>query len=73
MEFKDLSFRAIVDLIKTQEVTQREVWEYFHQRIVDLDKQIEAFNYVHKDFEEASVDSIFAGAPIGVKDLFNET
>ena len=63
-EFKDLSFKTIVELIKSKEVSQKEVWDYFQIRIKDFDPKIEAFNYVHEDFEEQSLDSVFAGAPI---------
>jgi len=72
-ELKDLSLREIVKQIKSKQVSQQEVWDYFQDRIKQLDPKIQAFNYVHPDFEEQDIDTPFAGAPIAVKDLYSET
>lgn len=72
MEFKNLSLKEIIELIKTWKTTQREVWDYFQGRISSLDSQVEAFNYVEKKFSEKDTSSILAWIPIWVKDVFCE-
>ncbi|MDD2516459.1 MAG: Asp-tRNA(Asn)/Glu-tRNA(Gln) amidotransferase subunit GatA [Candidatus Gracilibacteria bacterium] len=72
MEFKDLSLKEIIAKIKSKEVTQKEVYDYFLARIEKLDPTIEAFSYINKEFVEQDINSPLAGVPIGVKDMFCE-
>lgn len=72
-ELKHLSFREIVQGIQSKDFSAQEVWDYFQSRIREIEPKIEAFNYIHPEFEQIDTNSVFAGAPIGVKDLYNET
>ncbi|MDD2486778.1 MAG: Asp-tRNA(Asn)/Glu-tRNA(Gln) amidotransferase subunit GatA [Candidatus Gracilibacteria bacterium] len=72
MELKDLSLKQIISEIKSGKISQKEVYDYFLDRIRKFDPQIEAFNFVNEDFQEKDSNSILAGVPIGVKDLFCE-
>lgn len=72
MEFKDLSLLEIVEGIKSKKFTQESVYSYFTERISQFNGQVEAFNLVHGEYAGAPMDSMLAGAPIGVKDVFLE-
>lgn len=71
-EFKNQSLKQIISEIKSGETTQKEVYEYFLNRIQTLDPKVEAFNLVHDTFTEQDIHSPLAGVPIGVKDMFCE-
>lgn len=71
-EFKNLSLKQIIAMIKSGETTQKEVYDYFLGRIKTLDPKVEAFNLVHDSFIEQDIHSPLAGVPIGVKDMFCE-
>lgn len=71
-EFKNLSLKEIIAMIKSGETTQKEIYEYFLGRIKTLDPEVEAFNLVHDSFTEQDIRSPLAGVPIGVKDMFCE-
>ena len=60
MEFKDLSLKEIIELIKSQKTTQEEVYRYFLNRIDVLDPEIQAFNFVNNGFNVRSLDSKLA-------------
>lgn len=72
MEFSNLSLKELVQAIKTGKTTQREVYNYFLDRIHALDPEINAFNLVHEDFEEKDINSSLAGVPIAIKDMYCE-
>lgn len=72
MEFKNLSLKEIIGLIKSWKTTQKEVYEYFLSRISELDGGIQAFNYVNSSFSEKNQESELAWIPIWVKDVFCE-
>lgn len=72
MEFKDLSLKEIIAWIKAKNFSQKEVWDYFQDRIKKLDPTLEAFNLVNSDFVEKDIGSPLAGVPIWVKDVFCE-
>ena len=71
-EFKNLSLKEIIAEIKSGKTTQKEVYEYFLNRIKNLDPKLEAFNLVHETALEQDIHSPLAGVPIGVKDVFSE-
>jgi aspartyl-tRNA(Asn)/glutamyl-tRNA(Gln) amidotransferase subunit A len=73
MKFKEKSLKEIIAMIKSGETTQKEVYDYFLNRIRTLDPQIEAFNLVQETFQAQDIHSALAGVPIGVKDVFSET
>ena len=72
MEFKDLSLKQIIILIKEGKTTQKDVYDYFQNRIKTLDPQIQAFDSCHAFDGEKPLDSSLAGIPIGVKAVFCE-
>jgi len=72
MNLKDFSLIEIIEKIKKSEITGEEVFYYFQNRIEKYDKHIHAFNFVNKNGYNNS-NSVLAGAPIGVKDIFCET
>ena len=47
-EFKNLSLKEIITLLKSGATNQKEVYEYFLDRIRTLDPTIKAFNLVHE-------------------------
>ncbi len=73
MEFKTLSLKELIQEIKSGKTTQKEVYDYFFDRIKTLDPKIEAFNLVHDTFVDQDIHSPLAWVPIGVKDVFSET
>ena len=60
MEFKEQSLKEIIAMIKAGNTTQKEVYEYFLDRISVLDPKIEAFNLVHKTFQETGIHTTLA-------------
>ena len=72
MEIKDLSLKQIIDEIKVWKLSQKEVYDYFLDRIKKFDPQIEAFNFVNEEFIEKDISSALVWVPIWVKDLFCE-
>ena len=73
MEFKDLSLKQIIATIKSGKASQKEVYDYFLDRIKEFDGDLQAFNLIHPDFVEKDPKSVLSGVPIGVKDVFCET
>ncbi len=72
MELKELSLKQIVSKIKLKEISQKEVYNYFLNRIENLDPKLEAFNFVNNIFEEKDTNLPLAWIPVWVKDLFCE-
>ncbi|QFR38612.1 Asp-tRNA(Asn)/Glu-tRNA(Gln) amidotransferase subunit GatA [Candidatus Gracilibacteria bacterium 28_42_T64] len=72
MNFKDLSLEEIILKIKSGETTNKEVFDYFQTRIEKYDDTIQSYNYINTDGLKSDNDSILAGAPIAVKDIFCE-
>ena len=73
MNFKDISLEEIIEKIKDKQTTKKEVFEYFLRRIEKYDKKLNSFNYINTTWLNTEVDdSILAGAPIAVKDLYAE-
>ncbi|MGE4443724.1 MAG: Asp-tRNA(Asn)/Glu-tRNA(Gln) amidotransferase subunit GatA [Candidatus Altimarinota bacterium] len=70
---KDLSLIEIIEKIKSKETTPEKVWDYFLGRIEKFDSQIGAYNFVNKNGLNNDTNSVLAGAPIGIKDIFCET
>ncbi len=71
MEFKNLSLKEIVRLIKEWKTTQKEVYEYFANRIKAINPELLAFDCV-REFSEQDINSPLAGIPLGVKEVFSE-
>lgn len=69
---KDLSLWEIIGNIKSKKTTPKEVWEYFLLRIDKFDDKIWAYNFVNKNWLSENTDSLLAGAPIAIKDIFCE-
>ncbi|MDP5038992.1 MAG: Asp-tRNA(Asn)/Glu-tRNA(Gln) amidotransferase subunit GatA [Candidatus Gracilibacteria bacterium] len=70
---KDLSLIEIIDLIKSGKKNKKEVFDYFLNRIEKYDSKINSYNFVNKNgLSDLGDDSILAGVPIGVKDIFCE-
>ena len=65
------SLENIISQIKDKKISSKEVFDYFLKRIEKYDSQIEAFNFVNKDFSDKSSLEL-AWIPIGVKDIFAE-
>lgn len=59
-EFKNLSLKEIIAMIKSGETTQKEVYDYFVDRIKTLDPQVGAFNLFHETFTEQDIRSPLA-------------
>jgi Asp-tRNA(Asn)/Glu-tRNA(Gln) amidotransferase A subunit family amidase len=60
MELHKLSLKEIIKNIKSKQVSQKEVYNYFLDRIVNFDSKIEAFNYINKNFLEQDINSPLA-------------
>lgn len=71
MNLKDLSLEEIIKKIETKELTRKEVFEYFLNRIEKYDSKINSFNYINKDWLNNWEWKLF-WAPIAVKDIFCE-
>jgi Asp-tRNA(Asn)/Glu-tRNA(Gln) amidotransferase A subunit family amidase len=56
MELHKLSLKEIIKNIKSKQVSQKEVYNYFLDRIVNFDSKIEAFNYINKNFLEQDIN-----------------
>ncbi|MDD5770364.1 MAG: Asp-tRNA(Asn)/Glu-tRNA(Gln) amidotransferase subunit GatA [Candidatus Gracilibacteria bacterium] len=69
---KDLSLLEIIENIKSKKITSKEVWNYFVGRIEKYDEKLGAFNFVNKDGFKENDNSILAGVPLGIKDIFCE-
>ena len=52
--------KEIIAKIKSKEVTQKEVHDYFLARIEKFNPIIEAFNYVNENFSEQDINSPLA-------------
>lgn len=75
----DLLFRPVTELaelVRSGEVSSRELVEESLQRIEELDGELNAFTYVDADGALAAADAVssgderpFAGVPIAIKDL----
>lgn len=72
MNFKDLSLEEIIAKIKSWATTSAEVKAYFMKRIEKFDGDLNSFNFVNKEVELGEAESILAGIPLGVKDIFCE-
>jgi len=71
MFIHELSLTELIEGIKSGKFTQKEVHDHFLNRIKSLDPEIEAF-YDIRDFAECPKDSLLAGVPVGVKEVFSE-
>ena len=75
----DLMFRPATELaalVRSGDVTSRELVEQSLQRIDDLDGELNAFTFIDRDGALAAADAVaagderpFAGVPIAIKDL----
>lgn len=72
MEFKNLSIIEIAKALASGQVSASEVQSYFLGRIENLNEKVQAFTSTQTAFPEVSTDSILAGTPIAIKDLFCE-
>jgi aspartyl-tRNA(Asn)/glutamyl-tRNA(Gln) amidotransferase subunit A len=70
---KDLSLIEIIDQIKTGKTTSEEVFQYFLKRIEKYDGKVQSFNFVNTAGLTNNPNTVLAGAPIGIKDIFCET
>ena len=59
-EFKNLSLKEIIVLLKSEATTQKEVYDYFLGRIKTLDSTIAAFNLVHETSPLQDIASLLA-------------
>ena len=71
MSIHELSLTELITAIKSGRLTQREVYDHFRARISALDPMIESFDLV-QEFTEKSGDSVLAGVPIGLKEVYSE-
>lgn len=69
---KDLSLQEIIQNIKENKTSSKEVWDYFMGRIEKYDAKVWAYNFINKDGYNGNNTGILAGAPMGVKDIFCE-
>lgn len=72
-DIKDLSLKQLVQSLQAKELSQKEVFDYYLERIKKYDTDIQAFNYVEDACIEKDISSVYAGVPIGIKDLYSET
>ncbi|MBB1565283.1 Asp-tRNA(Asn)/Glu-tRNA(Gln) amidotransferase subunit GatA [Candidatus Gracilibacteria bacterium] len=74
MNFKDLSLEEIISKIKSKETTKEDVFKYFLDRIQKYDPKVQSYNFVNENGLNIETDneSVLAGAPIAVKDIFCE-
>jgi Asp-tRNA(Asn)/Glu-tRNA(Gln) amidotransferase A subunit family amidase len=49
MEFKDMSLKEIISLVKSGKTTSKEVFDYFLDRIDKYDNKLQSFNFVNKN------------------------
>ncbi len=70
-----MSLTEIIAEIQSGKTTKQEVFEYFLARIEKYDDTIQSFNFVNTNGlnAEASADSVLAGVPVAVKDIYCET
>ncbi len=69
---KDLSLLEIIQKIKLHETTSQKVWDYFVGRIQKYDDKIWTVNFLNTNGLQINDNSILAGVPIWVKDIFCE-
>lgn len=69
---KNLSLIEIIDKIKNNQITQKEVWDYFMIRIKKYNDKLNCFNFINESWFEEKKDSQLMGVPIWVKDIFCE-
>jgi aspartyl-tRNA(Asn)/glutamyl-tRNA(Gln) amidotransferase subunit A len=72
MNFKDLSLEEIIAKIKSWATTSIEVKAYFMNRIEKFDGDLNSFNFVNKEVALGETESMLAGIPLWVKDIFCE-
>lgn len=60
MDFLTSSLKEIIAAIKSGKVEQKEVYDYFLNRIRILDPKIESFNTINESFEEKDLNSFLA-------------
>lgn len=74
MNFKDLSLGEIIQKIQSGATSKEKVFDYFLERIKKYDNALETFNFVNENglHKKANKDSLLAGVPIAVKDIFCE-
>ena len=73
MNLKDLSLEQIIFKIKQKELSQKQVWDYFSDRIKKYDNKLQAFNFINKDwFTENDINTPLAWLPVWIKDIFCE-
>lgn len=71
MNLKDLSLEQIIKKIESKELTRKEVFEYFLNRIEKYDSEINSFNFVNKNWLNNS-EWILFWVPLAIKDIFCE-
>lgn len=69
---KDLSLERIIKNIKSKETSPKEVWEYFLKRIKTYNPHLNAFCHLNTTWLQENIQTIWAGAPLGIKDIFCE-
>jgi Asp-tRNA(Asn)/Glu-tRNA(Gln) amidotransferase A subunit family amidase len=70
---KELSLEQIIADIKSGKTTKEKVFGYFQKRIEKYDDIIKSYNFVNNDgAADVESDSLLAGAPIAIKDIFSE-
>lgn len=65
------NIEELLELIKNWEIQQKEIWNFYKNRIEKYNPELWAFLSIHEDYKESS--GTFAGIPIGIKDIFCET
>ena len=71
MNLKDLSLEEIIEKIKNEEISSKQVFNYFLKRIQKYDSKIHSFNSINEEWLNES-DNILAWIPIWVKDIYCE-
>ncbi len=72
MNFAFKSLEELKELIKSWQTNSKEVWDYFMNRIKNLDTKIDSFNYINESGFLEGKGTPLAWIPLWVKDNFCE-
>lgn len=62
----------IIDWVQSGTISSQEVYLYFLQKTKELNPKLNAFIEIYDTQRVADVDTLLAGLPLGIKDVFNE-
>ena len=72
MQIHQLSLLEIVQKIKSRELSQKEVYDHFKNRIAEKNPELNAFLRTNEITGFPGLETALAGVPIGLKDVYCE-